>query len=243
MLQVEEVMLTRMLSSGTLLNNPAERALNEVRDRHRRRDPALLLSIGTGIRSDAPFASMANGTYAATKRADLSFKQSLKERLAIAKHMLMRYTEGESVHRMIRRDVNGEQSWYKRLNVDVGLGEMDLGDWHKGDWKNPDTGEIEQHSGGRTLTDIEDATRRYLTRKELHTADDVEWFLLPEELIEHCAERMVRHRAARLKAAQGEALKREKWEAHQGRYVSGQKADPWAVDSSDRPFKRPSKVV
>ena len=237
------------MSRGTLLNNPAEKALNEVRDRYgqingRRRDPALLLSVGTGIRSDMPFASMADGTYAASKKADRSFAQSLRERLAVAKHMLMRYTEGESVHRMIRNGVGAEHLWYKRLNVDVGLGTMDLADWRKGEWKDPDTGEMREHSGGATLNDLESATRRYMEREDLHTGDEVEWFLLPKELIEHCAERMVRHRTERLKVVrERDGMEERKWETHQGRYVSGEKAEPWEVDSFDTPFERATKVV
>ena len=185
---------------------------------------------------------MSDGSYAAQKKADRSFMQSVKERLAVAKHMLMRYTEGESVHRMIRENIAAEHLWYKRLNVDVGLGTMDLADWRKGDWHDPDTGETIQHSGGATLTDIEDATRRYLTRDDLHTADEIEWFLLPREQIDFCAERMVRHRAERLRLARDQQGDRE-WETHQGRYVSGQKAEPWDVDSYDRPFERSSKEL
>lgn len=237
--------LRRYKDGGTLLNNPAEKALNEVRDRYglgidgRRKDPALLLSIGTGIRYDTPFAAMKSGEYARSKTADVPFYASIKERLAIAKHILMRYTEGEMVHRMIRNNIGVEHSWYKRLNVDKGLGDMDLADWRPGMWRNADGEEI-HHDGGATLTEIEKATTAYLQRQTLHTEDEIEWFLLPFELLEHVAERMVRHRLERRKLVTPD--NEVHWQTHQGRFVSGRKAEPWDNDSHDLP-KSPASSV
>ena len=246
--------LRRYKDGGTLLNNPAQKALSEVRDRDglnekgQRNEPALLLSVGTGIRYDTPFAAIKSGEYARSRRADLSFIQSIKERLAIAKHILMRYTEGEVVHRTIRDNVGAEHLWYKRLNVDQGLGDMDLGDWQRGNWHDM------PHSGGATLTRIEDATNAYLGREVLHTNDEIEWFLLPSELIDHTAERLVRHRIERRKLASNDTVQpsgaipdttelgstsrkllEQRWQTHQGRYVSGRRTDPWDNNRHDLP--------
>ena len=229
--------LRRYKDGGTLLNNPAEKALNEVRDRRGlvqgvRKDPALLLSIGTGIRYDTPFANQQPEEFSRSRSADIPFFQSIRERLAIAKHILVRYTEGEIVHRIIKNQAGAEHLWYKRLNVDKGLGEMDLGDWRRGTWTD-NSGQQIPHSGGSTLTQIETATRDYLKRTELHTEDDIEWFLLPSELLDHVAERLVRHRAERRKLVTAE--NEIQWQTYQGRYVSGRKAEPWDNDSHDLP--------
>ena len=284
--------LRRYKDGGTILNNPAEIALNEVRNRYgvdadgNRKDPALLLSIGTGIRYDTPFATTKN-PQAYAQRADVPLLQSIRERLAIAKHILMRYTEGENTHRTIRRNiVDAEHLWYKRLNVDVGLGNMDLADWRKGAWRDssshndneekPSEGSQspinnkqmhpgrsqshntseqmhsegsstlhnssieEMHSGGSTLTDIENATRNYLTRDDLHKANEIEWSLLPKEMLDHTAERMVRHRLARRNGINRD--NERSWHTYQGRWSSGQRTDPWDNDSRDWP-KSPASSV
>jgi hypothetical protein len=239
--------LRRYKDGGTLLNNPAEKALSEVRDRHaihgRRKNPAVLLSIGTGIREDTPFASVYGDEYAQSRRADIPFLQSIKERLAIAKHIIMRYTEGELIHRMIRDTVGNEHTWYKRLNVDKGLGKMGLGDWRPGMWLNPATGQKQHHPGGATLTDMENATREYLTRETLHTDNDIEWYLLPSEQLDHLAERLVRHRKARQELARN-GKERGKWHRHQGQWVTGREMEPWNDDSYDGPYgyERPQQL-
>ena len=232
--------LRRYKDGGTLVNNPAEKALNEVRDRYGldndgvRRDPAVLLSVGTGIRYDTPFAEMKSGEYAQSRRADMGLIKSIRERLAIAKHILMRYTEGEMVHRMIREWVGTEHLWYRRLNVDTGLGQMDLADWRKGAWRDSE-GVEQQHSGGATLSDIEDATRCYLEREELHTEHEIEWFLLPSEAVDQVAERLVRHRMERRSLVQPGGDNERSWQTYQGRWASGRRADPWDNDSCDYP--------
>ena len=285
--------LRRYKDGGTILNNPAEIALNEVRNRYgidgegNRNDPALLLSVGTGIRYDTPFAAMNSGAYAQSQRADMPLLQSIRERLAIAKHILMRYTEGENTHRTIRRNiVDAEHLWYKRLNVDIGLGDMDLADWRRGHWKDSKShaseeklhpghsgshikeggknlgnsrshgndGEVhserphshvnegDMHSGGATLTEIENATRNYLTRDTLHKDNEIEWYLLPKEMLDHTAERMVRHRIERRRGVDRDKGSERSWQTYQGRWSSGRKAEPWDNDSRDWP-KSPASSV
>ena len=153
----------------------------------------------------------------------------------MAKHILVRYTDGEVIHHGIRSQVGEEHSWYKRLNVDEGLGGMDLGDWRKGSWTDPATGTVEQHSGGATLTDIEKATDHYLTRTKLHTQHEIEWFLLPKEQLDHIAEKLVRQRMERRKLVKTES-DRVKWQTYMGRWATGKAMEPWDNDSYDRPY-------
>lgn len=248
--------LRRYKDGGTLINNPAEKALNEVRDRYglvgepshqNRLDPALLLSIGTGIRDNTPFAQFDDFPHSSREDKTLwkSLGDRIKERIALAKHLLIRYTEGEYIHRTIRETVANEQTWYRRLNVDVGLGYMGLGDWRRGSWWNAATGQDENHPGGATLTDMENATRNYLTRTNLNTENNIEWYLLPSEHLEHIAERLVRHRTERRKMIKT-TEDRIRWHTHQGRWVTGQKMEDWDDFSCDMPYvynSQQNKVV
>ncbi|CAF9903161.1 MAG: hypothetical protein GOMPHAMPRED_000112 [Gomphillus americanus] len=239
----------RYKDGGVLLNNPAEIARNEVMDRYatpHRVLPAVLLSIGTGVRKNTPFAELNEQQLAGKIRRDISFpkalwrklKTSFTENKALFKHVLVRYTEGEAIHRNLRQSVANDHTWYRRLNVDEGLGEMKLGEWRAGSWYNPLTREHERHSGGTTLTKLETATKRYLDRKYVRNEHGIEWNLLPSEHLDQIAERLVHHRAERRKLVTTDD-DRKKWHTHQGRWATGKRMDPWNDKSFDKPLVRP----
>ena len=227
--------LRKYRDGGILVNNPSYEALNEVRNRYglidgNRKDPALLLSVGTGIRSQIPFAEDS----AQTAQLPVPFKQLVKQKLAVGKHLVMRYTEGESIHERTRQDVQGEHKWYKRLNVDKGLGDMDLGDWRSGPWHGDP-----KRSGGATLTDMENAVHIYLNRDDLHRA---EWHLLPKHMIDHTAQRLVHHRAERAALAVSNVEDHKKrWHTYRGKHVFGAPTEPWDDESCDGPYERSEK--
>lgn len=216
---------------GIIINNPSSEALEEVRNRSgldadgERKNPAVLLSIGTGIKYGTPFAALNSGNHLSTKA--IPIKESIKQRIALVRHMRIRYTDGELIHQSIREAVGGDHKWYKRLNVDTGLGEMGLGDWREGD---PNGNRI-MHPGGQTLSDMKDAVRRY---HKLCVTNNIEWFLLPKTLIDHTAERLVRHKRERAALARrGDDVAR--WDTHRGRWLTDVSNETWNEDSSDLP--------
>lgn len=234
--------LRRYRDGGILLNNPSHRVLNEVRNRHGlmangvRKDPALLFSVGTGIQDKIPFAEIPDAQHR-TGKLDIPFRQSIKQKVALGKHLLMRYTEGESIHRRLREDVAAEHKWYKRLNVDRGLGNMDLGDWRKGEWTD-ENGVRATRKGGATLTDMEKAVGAYVERQTLNRKNQIEWHLLPSTLIDHTAERLVRHKAKRASLAALHETYRERWYCYRGRCITGELAEDWNDESFDGPYER-----
>lgn len=194
--------------------------------------PALLLSIGTGIMNACPFAEN-DGDSSNQNRS------SMRQKLAIGGHVLMRYTESESIHRSIR-DVfrKGDKGWYKRLNVDEGLGEMKLGDWRAGNWTD-ENGDERKHSGGATLTTMETAVKKYVTRDRLNKKDGTELKLLPKTMVDHTAQRLVRQKTKREGLAKsGYPEDQDKWEKHRGKWLTGQHDSSWKIDTGDEPFCR-----
>lgn len=194
---------------GIRENNPTAAALNEFNSMYydKVRYPTLLLSIGTGLSDSVQdgFASVWPGPFGNTKVV-----RHLMENLAILRNVLIRYTDGETLHKHIRTFVaNGEHSWYKRLNVDDGLQNMPLDDWVKGDWHG-------QHNvpGGKSLSRMEEATKIYLERDYKREVDS---YAEPSIMIEQTAEKLVRQRRAR------EKIGGERWETFIGKHLA---ADP-----------------
>ncbi len=226
----------RYIDGGVLRNNPSFHAIQEVRGRHavgsKIKKPALLLSVGTGIPDGSSFAS---------NRGDGSKQNrtSIWQKLALHKHVLMRYTEGEMIHRNIRDVIaKDDKRWYKRLSVDEGLGKMKLGDWRTGNWTD-ETGREGKRSGGATLTDIENAVKKYVTRDSLNKTDGTELKLLPKTMIDHTAQRLVRQKTKRENLAKsGSAGDQHRWEKHRGRWLTGKSDSSWEFDTGDEPYKR-----
>lgn len=220
--------LRKYIDGGTILNNPSHRMLVETRDRGawrnngQKRDPAVLLSVGTGVPGN-PFSK--------PTKVDLPFWNSFRQKVAVGKHVLMRYTEGETIHRSLRAEVDGEHKYYKRLNVDQGLGDIGFDDWRRGQWNH------ETRRGGATLTKMEDAVKRYIERETLNTENQIEWHLLPKTLIDHTAERLVRHRTARARLATRN-VHRDRWYRYRGRYISDNPIGNWNEESGDGPHER-----
>lgn len=63
--------------------------------------------------------------------------KKVAEKFAVFKNVLIKYTEGEEQHRAMVRIAKGENTWYKRLNVDQGLEKLKLDNWEKGPWAGP----------------------------------------------------------------------------------------------------------
>ncbi|KAF2195450.1 FabD/lysophospholipase-like protein [Zopfia rhizophila CBS 207.26] len=211
---------------GIRENNPSYAAYSEHAslkgDDH---EPALLLSIGTG-RPDTQkdgFASVWPGPFG---QAPLMKKWS--EKFAVFKNVLIKYTEGEDRHKMMRAIARGEHRWYKRLNVNQGLESMKLDSWEKGSWKNPKTGQISEVAGGKTLSRMEQVTNAYLDRGEINKA--VTEYAPPKVMLKQIAERLVRHRRIR-EATKNDDLKR--WQTHMGQWLTGSLKDEDSMVKKD----------
>lgn len=202
---------------GIRENNPSYAAYSEHAslkgDEH---DPALLLSIGTG-RPDTShdgFAAVWPGPL-----GKLPILQKWSEKLAVFKNVLIKYTEGEDRHKMMRTIAKGEHRWYKRLNVDKGLHDLKLDNWEKGSWTNPQTGETKVVQGGKTLSRMQQATFEYLTRQTLEEPGGLKEYQPPRIVLQQVAERLVRHRRLR-ETTKAENLVR--WQTHMGQWLTGE---------------------
>lgn len=201
---------------GIRENNPSYAAYSEHAslkgDDH---DPALLLSIGTG-RPDATnndgFASVWPGPF-----GKVPLMKKWSEKFAVFKNVLIKYTEGEDRHKMMRTIAKGEHRWYKRLNVNKGLEDMKLDNWEKGVWTNPQTKVTKEVPGGKTLSRMEKATKDYLDREEAEKKILNE-YQPPKVVIQQVAERLVRHRRLR-EATKNADLRR--WQTHMGQWLTG----------------------
>lgn len=123
---------------GIRENNPSYAAYSEhLSLKGEDHEPALLLSVGTG-RPDTSrdgFASVWPGPF-----GKLPLMKKWSEKFAVFKNVLIKYTEGEDRHKMMRTIARGEYRWYKRLNVNKGLEDMKLDNWERGLWTDPKTG-------------------------------------------------------------------------------------------------------
>ncbi|KAF2115538.1 acyl transferase/acyl hydrolase/lysophospholipase [Lophiotrema nucula] len=203
---------------GIRENNPSYAAYSEHAslkgDEH---EPALLLSVGTG-RPDTN-----NDGFAAVWPGPIGENKMVKkwtEKMAVFKNLLIKYTEGEDRHKMMRTIAKGEHRWYKRLNVNNGLEDMKLDNWETGPWKNPKTGATKSVSGGKTLSKMEKATDAYLDRNEIDKV--VHEYAPPKVVLQQVAERLVRHRRLR-EATKNDDTKR--WETHMGQWLTGSRKD------------------
>jgi hypothetical protein len=202
---------------GIRENNPSYAAYSEHASlRGDDAYPGLLLSIGTG-RPDTT-----NDGFAAVWPGPLGKVTALQkwsEKLAVFKNVLIKYTEGEDRHKMMRTIAKGEHRWYKRLNVDKGLQDLKLDNWEKGEWKNPQTGESKEVPGGKTLSRMEKATKEYLERDTKENPGGLKEYAPPQVVLKHVAERLVRARRMR-EANKHEDLKR--WQTHMGQWLTGE---------------------
>lgn len=148
--------------------------------------PALMLSVGTGIpnqRADG-FATNWSGLF-----GRMPGLNKFLEKRAVIQNLLIKYTEGEKQHHFMRQYAEGENTWYKRLNVNEGLGTMSLDEWVSGEWHGE-----KNVKGGETLTKMEQVTQDYLERE---FDADIDSYAPPRTMVEQAAEKLVRQRRAR----------------------------------------------
>lgn len=227
---------------GIRENNPSGAAWSEFVSMYgEHKDPALLLSIGTGrpdMNKDG-FANAWPGPFGNAK-----WMKKLAEKFAVIKNVLIKYTDGEEKHKDMIATARGEYTWYKRLNVSTGLERMPLDDWRRGPWTDPKTGITTTVKGGATLSQMETATAEYLDRN-INMAFDT--YAPPRVMLDQTAEKLVRQRRARaaaaIRAQQGAAAESEqqkalRWDTYVGKYVSGQRSE-----NQDGPIMLPLKMA
>ncbi|KAF2747122.1 FabD/lysophospholipase-like protein [Sporormia fimetaria CBS 119925] len=203
---------------GIRENNPSYTAYSEHASRKGDdEEPALLLSIGTGRpkTSNDGFAAAWPGPL-----GKLPMVEKWSEKIAVFKNLLIKYTEGENRHKMMRTIAKGEHRWYKRLNVSKGLEDMKLDNWETGVWTNPKTGVKKVVPGGRSLSRMEEATREYLEREE--PDKNLQEYAPPRIVLRQVAERLVRQRRLR-EANKMQDLRR--WETHMGQWLTGERKE------------------
>lgn len=207
---------TGFKDGGIRENNPSYAAYSEHASLNGdENEPALLLSVGTGrpnTKNDG-FASVWPGPF-----NRLSFLPKMSEKIAVLKNVLIKYTEGEDRHKMMRTIARGEHRWYKRLNVDEGLEDMPLDSWEKGMWTHPVTGAKKELSGGKTLSRMEKVTNAYLDRTNAKSKVPLLEYAPPKVVLQQVAERLVRHRRLR-EATKNNDLRR--WQTHMGQWLTG----------------------
>lgn len=207
--------VTGFKDGGIRENNPSYAAYSEHASlKGDEQEPALLLSIGTGrpnTKNDG-FASIWPGPF-----GKLPLLQKWSEKFAVFKNVLIKYTEGEDRHKMMRTIARGEHRWYKRLNVDEGLQDMPLDNWEEGVWTNP-AGVTKKVPGGKSLSRMEDVTYAYLDRDHAKKNAPLLEYAPPKAMLQQVAERLVRHRRLR-EATKHDDLRR--WQTHMGQWLTG----------------------
>ncbi|KAI9718124.1 MAG: hypothetical protein M1828_006822 [Chrysothrix sp. TS-e1954] len=224
---------------GIRENNPAGAAWSEFVSLYgEHKDPALLLSIGTGRPDETQdgFSSAWPGPF-----ANSSLMRKAAEKFAVVKNVLIKYTDGEEKHKDMIHTARGEHTWYKRLNVSYGLENMPLDDWKTGPWKDPKTGITSTVKGGASLSRMEQVTSHYLTR-DINKLYDT--YAPPKIVLRHSAEKLVRQRRARAALQKGARADTKRWDTYVGKYLTGQKTDreDGPVMHEVKDIKRPSLV-
>lgn len=199
---------------GIRQNNPSAAAFSEfVSLSGDGKVPTLLLSIGTGLHdtSNDGFASAWPGPFGQS-----TIMKKMTEKFAVFRNALIKYTDGEEKHQTLLIRAQGENSWYKRLNVSTGLESLPLDHWKRGMWMNPTTGIKAVVDGGATMSIMETATKAFLERELDVTFDG---YAPPGVKVSHIAEKLVRQRRSRQANAE---FDRVRWDTYMGKYLSGQ---------------------
>jgi hypothetical protein len=187
---------------GIRENNPSGAALSEFHALYEGTGidaPALMLSVGTG-RPDTTQDGFASAWPSPLSR--VPFVSKFLEKRAVLQNLLIKYTEGEKQHEMMRNYAHGEHTWYKRLNVTDGLQRMGLDDWQRGDFKHE-----KNVPGGASLSRMQEATERYIVREYEPSVDS---YAPPCTMLRQAAEKLVRQRRAR------ERLGGQRWQTFIG---------------------------
>lgn len=177
---------------GIRENNPAVAAWTEFNTLYPRQEgdserkyPALLFSVGTGRTATQPDGFMSTLPWPFGR---FRFLRKFAENISVIPNLLVKYTESEEKHDFLKMTAEGENTWYKRLNVSAGMDNMPLDSWDKGEYHGITV------PGGASLSRMEEATMAYLARD---VDRQFESFVSPRMMIEHTAEKLVRVRRAR----------------------------------------------
>lgn len=202
---------TKIFKDGGIReNNPSVAAWVEFKSLYGdEKLPALLLSVGTGrpnLELDG-FAEAWPGPL-----GHLPAVKKLAETFAVFKNMLVKYTQGEQRHQDMVREARGEWNWYKRLNVSDGLQNMKLDNWERSKeiGKN---GKKVVIPGGKSLKRMEDATEKYLRREK---DGGLKEYAAPKIMLCQAAEKMVRQRRGRERAAKEDPRMKIIWDSYLG---------------------------
>ena len=155
--------------------------------------------------------------------------KKVAETFAVFKNMLVKYTQGEERHQAMVREAKGEWNWYKRLNVSNGLQNMKLDNWEKSkevvtviDSNGKEKRKTVVVPGGKTLKIMEDATNEYLSRSR---DDSLKEYAPPSTVLAQAAQKMVRQRRAREKAARDDPQLKLTWENFLGKNLKRKKEE------------------
>lgn len=152
----------RFLDGGFGHNNPTQRAYNEVQQVHGKGTVALALSIGTGRPTKVqPIAKINTGLIGRLRQ--------------LIKYTAATTTDSERIHENLEAHLAGGSCSYERFNVDGGLGDISLGQWHI------------QGKENLTLRRIREQTHAYINQSEI------------QERLKQVAKKLVKNRQERSK--------------------------------------------
>lgn len=152
------------------------------------RNPALLLSIGTG-RPDPAKGGSGDGRVSALLSECSAMLSRAVGINAGLQNLITRFTAGKKLHARLREFARGEHTWYKRLSISYGLGSAAFGNWVEEDCQDE-----EGMSGSNSYTMAEEATRTYLERDFDPKIDS---YAPPKVMLSQIAQKLVRQRRAR----------------------------------------------